>query len=327
MKIGKLPNDILSSMILSKLQNKRDEVILRPSVGEDCGAVDFGREICIISTDPITGTENRIGKIGVNVALNDLASSGAEPVGLTVTLLIPPDALMQEVENVIDELAEEAAKLCVDIIGGHTEVTDAVTRFVLSITAIGKSIGRNVITTAGAKPGDDLVLTKYAGMEGTSILAIEHEDELTARFGRETVEKAKSLIDCISVIKEGIIAARFGAHAMHDVTEGGILGAVWEMSRASGCGALVYKEKIPVLDETRLICDYFMIDPYRLISSGCMLIACKNGEDLVRELVNNGINAVIIGKMTQEKDVLLSSESGITAIAPPESDELYKISK
>ena len=327
MKIGKLPNEILNSLVLDKLQKKRNEVLVRPSVGEDCSAVDFGREICVISTDPITGTENQIGRIGVNVALNDLASSGAEPVGLMVTMLIPPDAGMSDIENIISQLSDEAAKLNVDIIGGHTEVTDAVTRFVLSITAVGKSINRNIITTSGAKPGDDLILTKYAGIEGTSILAFDYEEELASKFGMEIVEKAKSLINSISVVKEGLIAAKLGAHAMHDVTEGGVLGAVWEMCHASGCGAHVYKERIPVLNETRLICVYFNIDPYRLISSGCMLIACENGEKLVQELSENGIKAVVIGRMTGDRNILLSDESGDVTISSPESDELYKVNK
>lgn len=327
MEIGKLPNEVLKSLVLNKLQNKRKEILVRPSIGEDCSAVDFDREICIISTDPITGTENRIGTIGVNVALNDIASSGAEPVGLLVTLLIPAGASLQDLENIIDQLAEEAAKANVDIIGGHTEVTDAVNRFVLSITSIGKSINRNVIKTSGAKPGDDLVLTKYAGLEGTSILAYDHENELTDRFGKDIVETAKNLINQISVVKEGLIAAKSGAHAMHDVTEGGVLGAVWEMCNASGCGAVVYREKIPVLDETRLICDYFKIDPLRLISSGCMLIACDNGPELAGRLSENGIKAVIIGKMTGNKDVLLSDETGNVIISPPGADELYKANK
>ena len=111
MKIGKMPNEILETLVLNKFRNNRKEVIVRPSVGEDCGAVDFGREICVISTDPITGTESRIGTIAVNVALNDIASSGAEPIGLMVTMLIPPDASLSDVENVVNQLAEEAAKL------------------------------------------------------------------------------------------------------------------------------------------------------------------------------------------------------------------------
>jgi len=231
------------------------------------------------------------------------------------------------IENIISQLSDEAAKLNVDIIGGHTEVTDAVTRFVLSITAVGKSINRNIITTSGAKPGDDLILTKYAGIEGTSILAFDYEEELASKFGMEIVEKAKSLINSISVVNEGLIAAKLGAHAMHDVTEGGVLGAVWEMCHASGCGAHVYKERIPVLNETRLICDYFNIDPYRLISSGCMLIACENGEKLVQELSENGIKAVVIGRMTGDRNILLSDESGDVTISSPESDELYKVNK
>ncbi|AGI39351.1 hydrogenase maturation factor [Thermoclostridium stercorarium subsp. stercorarium DSM 8532] len=327
MEIGKLPNDVLNSLILGKLQNRRSEVLLRPSIGEDCSAVDFGREICIISTDPITGTENQIGTIGVNVALNDLASSGAEPVGITVTLLIPPDASMSDVENVINQLVSEASKLNVDIIGGHTEVTDAVSRFVLSITAIGKTINKNVVTTSGAKPGDDLILTKYAGLEGTSILAYDYEEELAEKFGKELVDNAKRLINNISVIKEGIISAKFGAHAMHDVTEGGVLGAVWEMCHASCCGAVIFKDSIPVLRETKLICDYFNIDPLRLISSGCMLIACEDGEQMVRELSENGIKAGIIGKITADKSILLSTNTENINISPPKSDELYKVSK
>lgn len=327
MDIGKLPNEILNSLVLNKLQNNRKEVIVRPSIGEDCGAVDFGREICVISTDPITGTENQIGTIAVNVALNDIASSGAEPIGLMVTMLIPPEASLSSVENIVNQLAEEAKKTNVDIIGGHTEVTDAVNRFVLSITAIGKTINRTVVRTSDAKPDDDLILTKYAGLEGTSILAYDYEKELTDKFGKEIVENAKSLIQDISVIKEGLIAAKFGAHAMHDVTEGGVLGAVWEMCHASGCGAKVYKNEIPVLKETKLICEHFDLDPLKLISSGCMLIACENGVRLTEELSDNGIKAVIIGKLTREKNIILSTDYQDIMIQPPESDELYKVSK
>lgn len=327
MEIGKLPNETLKSLILNKIQNNRKEVLVRPSVGEDCGAVDFGEEICVISTDPITGTENQIGTIAVNVALNDIASSGAEPVGLMVTMLIPPQATLSSVENVIDQLTQTAAKSNVDIIGGHTEVTDAVNRFVLSITAIGKTLNRTVIKTSGAKPGDDLILTKFAGLEGTSILAFDYQKELAERFGNELIESAKSLINQISVVEEGLIAARFGAHAMHDVTEGGVLGAIWEMCHASGCGAKVYKNAIPVLKETKLICEYFNIDPLKLISSGCMLIACENGLKLTEELLKKGIKAVIIGEITQDKGIILSGDCHDIMIPPPESDELYKVNK
>lgn len=327
MEIGKLPNEVLNSLILNKIHNNRKEVLVRPSIGEDCGAVDFGSEICVISTDPITGTENQIGTIAVNVSLNDIASSGAEPIGLMVTMLIPPDATTSNVENVIEQLARSASKANVDIIGGHTEVTDAVNRFVINITAIGKTFNRTMIKTSGAKPGDDLILTKFAGLEGTSIIAFDHEKELMGILGKEIVDNAKKLINDISVINEGMIAAKHGAHAMHDVTEGGVMGAIWEMCQASGCGAKVFKNEVPVLKETKLICEYFKIDPLKLISSGCMLIAAENGLNLIEELNNEGINAVIIGKITENKSIVLSTGLQDIMIPPPESDELYKVNK
>lgn len=327
MEIGKLSNEVLKSLIFNNIKGSRKEVLVRPALGEDCAAVDFGQELCVISSDPITGTDNEIGTIAVHVSCNDIAASGAEPVGLMVTMLVPPNAAETSLEEVIKQLSVTAASLNVDIIGGHTEVTDAVNRFVISITAVGKTIGKNVVKTSGAEPGDDLILTKYAALEGTSILAHEHHSELSGALGGSIVAKAKKLIDQISVVREGMIAARIGAHAMHDVTEGGVLGAIWEMCEASGCGAEVFREQIPILDETKQICRHFGIDPLKLISSGSMLIAAKDGASLVYKLQNEGIKATIIGKTTAGKERLLHDGKGTVIISPPFSDELYKIKK
>ena len=129
MELGKLPNDILQSLILDKLQNTRKEVIVKPAVGEDCGAVDFGHELTVISTDPVTGTDSEIGTIAVHVACNDIAASGAEPVGIMVTILAPEYASIEDIETIMKQIADTALLLNVDVIGGHTEVTDAVSRF------------------------------------------------------------------------------------------------------------------------------------------------------------------------------------------------------
>jgi len=327
MQIGKLPNEVLRYLILDKIRNTRSEVLVNPAVGEDCSVIDLGQEFCVLSSDPITGTENEIGRIAVHVSCNDIAASGAEPIGLMVTLLIPPDASMDSVEKIMRQLTVTATSAHVDIIGGHTEVTDAVNRFVISVTAVGKTIGKNVIKTSGVKPGDSFILTKTAGIEGTAILAFENQKELAQQFGSQLVIEAKKLIAQISVVKEGRIAAMHGAHAMHDVTEGGVLGAVWEMCDASGCGAEIYKDSIPILDTTKTICNYFNINPLKLISSGCMLIADENGAALVEKLENEGIPAAIIGKATEKKSRLLITETGAVIIPSPKSDELYKAKK
>jgi len=328
MEIGKIPNEILQSMILDKIQNTRREVIVKPAIGEDCGVVDFGHELTVISTDPVTGTDSQIGTIAVHVACNDIAASGAEPVGITVTILAPENALIKDIETIMKQITDTALSLNVDVLGGHTEVTDAVSRFVITVTALGKTANKKVIKTSGAKPGDDIVITKFAGMEGTAILAFDHEKELAAEFGNEVVNNAKKLINQISVVKEGMIASwHDGVNAMHDITEGGVLGAVWEMCDASGCGAEIVKSKIPVLPETAKICGYFNINPLRLISSGCMLIAASNGSSLVKRLLSEGIQAAVIGKMTDKKSRIMLTENGSVIIDPPKSDELYKAKK
>ena len=167
-------------------------MLVKPSIGEDCGAVDFENEYCVISSDPITGTNSEMGTIAVHVSCNDLAASGAEPIGIMVTMLIPPNASMSTVEKIMKQLANTATIANVDIIGGHTEVTDAVNRFVLSVTAVGKTIGKTIIKSSGAKPGDDLIMTKYAGLEGTSIIAYDHQKELAHQFGSQMVINQKN---------------------------------------------------------------------------------------------------------------------------------------
>jgi len=325
MKVGKIPNSVLKEIVLDKIKGNRKEVLIRPKVGEDCCAVDFENKVCVLSSDPITGAENEIGRLAVHISCNDVASCGAEPLGLIVTILVPPTAAQEDLELVMSQISNTANSLNVDIIGGHTEVTGAVNRFVVITTAVGYVLKDKLVSTSGAMAGDDIILTKFAGIEGTAIIAHDKERELKDKIEKDILEKAKSLVKDISVVKEGIIAGKFGVNSMHDVTEGGVLGAVWEVAEASGKGAVIYAEKIPVLEETLKICSIYNIDPFRLISSGCMIITCKNGKDLVKELEGNGIKATVIGQITEGKEKRLVLRDGYNDISEPLSDELYKV--
>lgn len=325
MEIGKVPNNVLEEIVLGKLKHNRSEVLLRPKVGEDCCAIDFGDNICVISSDPITGTVNEVGNLAVHVSCNDIASCGAEPVGIISTILLPAGTTEKELDTIVSQMSKAAAELNVEIIGGHTEITTAVTRVVITSTVLGKIAGDKLVTSSGAKPGDSIILTKWAGLEGTAIIAAEKETELIGQIGKEAVEKAKELISYISVVKEGLIAAEFGASAMHDVTEGGVLGALWELAHASNAGIVVYEDKIPIKEETTSITKYFGIDPLKLISSGCMLITCKDGEGLAGKLESSGIRATVIGKVTDDKKCLLVTPHGTREIEQPGPDELYKV--
>lgn len=325
METGKVPNSILEKIILNKIQKNRSEVILRPKIGEDCSAVEFGDYACVLSSDPITGTAMEIGRLAVHISCNDIASCGVEPLGLLVTILCPAGTTEQELEMIMDQITGTAASINVDILGGHTEITTAVNRFVITCTAVGRCLKEKLLTTSGAKKGDSLVLTKHAGLEGASIIAHEKERELIKVLGNEAVNKAKTYMESLSVVRDGLVAAQFGVNAMHDVTEGGILGAVWEMCEASDNGVEVYIDQIPVALSTRQICEYYNINPYKLISSGCMLISSEDGEGLVRYLKAAGIAATVIGRLNETKERVMLSAGRSEPISPPVGDELYKV--
>lgn len=325
METGKLPNSLLEKLVFKKIQMNRKEVIIRPGIGMDCAAVSFDKYACVLSSDPITGTAKEIGRLAVHISCNDIASCGVEPLGLMTTILCPPGTSEEELELIMDQLAGAASEINVDLLGGHTEITTAVTRFVISCTAIGRCLKEELIVTSQAKAGDALVLTKHAGLEGASIIAHEKETELIDIIGKQAVEEAKSYMNHLSVVRDGLSAARFGVNAMHDATEGGILGAVWEICEASENGVELFIEQIPVQRTTRRICEYYNIDPFRLISSGCMLIASSDGEGLVRHLKDEGIDAAIIGRLVDSDKKVMVSSRGIEPISPPATDELYKV--
>lgn len=328
MEAGKVPNDILDKIVLSKINKFRKDIILRPGIGEDCAAIDFGEYACVLSTDPITGAAKDVGQLAVHISCNDIASCGVEPLGLMVTVLCPVGTTEAELGRVMEQMSVTAEELNVEIIGGHTEVTAAVNRIVISTTCIGKAPRKKVISTRGARPGDSVIMTKYAGLEGTAIIANDFKHKLTGKVTEEQLEKARGLMSSISVVREGVIAGEFGASAMHDITEGGVLGAAWEMAEASETGIIINKDRIPVEAVTTDICEALGLDVLRLISSGCMLIACEKGEELCSLLEKNNIKATIIGLITADKNErILVSKTGGTAeeIQPPGADELYRV--
>lgn len=311
--------------VLDQLHNRRDEVLLSAAIGEDCAALALREdEIFVLSTDPITAATGEIGDLAVAVTVNDLASSGAEPIGLMVTLLLPPDTEEEEVRRIMAEMERSSAEAGVEILGGHTEITGAVNQILISVCGVGKARKGSLISTGGARPGMDILVTKWIGLEGTSIIAREEEEELSRAFPKELLQNAKAMRTLISVQKEAAAAVSFGVAAMHDVTEGGIFGALWEMAEASGVGLSVDLRKIPVRQETIEICEYYGLNPYELISSGSMLMAAEDGPGLKAALEEQGIPAALIGKATEGNDRILLNQGEKRFLTPPHTDEIYK---
>lgn len=325
MKVGKVPENVLKRSVFKQLHTTRKEVLLGAGVGEDCAAMKLAEdEVFVISTDPITGAAKDIGALAVQITVNDLASAGAEPIGIMLTVLLPENAEEKDLKTVMAQVEEACEKNRIQVMGGHTEVTKVVNQIVISVTGVGKAKEGRVISTAGVKPGMDIIVTKWIGIEGTAILAKEKEAVLRERYSQPFIDKAKELDRYISVLSEAATAVKSGVDAMHDVTEGGIFGALWEIAEASGVGLEIDLKKIPLKQETVEICEFFGINPYELISSGSMLMAAEDGNGLVMELEKAGIPAVVIGKATDSNDRVLLNEEERRFLEPPKTDELYK---
>lgn len=324
MEIGKLPNDLLKKKIISKIDIKNKDILVGPGIGEDCSVIAFGEDVCILTTDPITASQNNAGTIGVHICCNDIASAGVEPLGILVTILAPPSSSIEAIGKVMEEVNEACYELHIDVLGGHTEITDAVNRIIISLTAIGRGKKNKFIRTGGAHLGDDVVVTGFAGLEGTAILSKDYKEYLSEKLNIELIKKAQDLLKNISVVKVGLLAAGYGVSAMHDATEGGIIGAIWEVAEASGHGVYIYKNEIPIMEETIEISKMLHIDPYRLISSGSMIIATKDGKGLCSYLKANGIEGKVVGKITKN-DMIINISGKEEKILPPEADEIYKV--
>ncbi len=328
MEIGKVPEIVLKRSVFQQMHTRREEVLVGAGIGEDCAVVQLAPdEVFVLSTDPITGTEKDMGKLAMQITANDLASAGAEPVGVLLTVLLPPSSEEALIRKLSEEVDHACKELGMQVMGGHTEVTAVVNQPLLSVTGIGKVKKGALVTTGGAQVGDDVVVSKWIGIEGTSIIAKEKEEELLSRFSRPFLQEAKDFDKFLSVVPESKVAVLSGVSAMHDVTEGGIYGALWELSEASHVGLEIELKAIPIRQETVEICEYFRLNPYQLIASGCMLMTAKDGRTLVSNLKKAGIHAAVIGRCVEGKAKKIINGEDTAYLERPKTDELYKIYK
>jgi len=326
MKIGKISETVLKRSVLNQIGHRREEVLVGPAVGEDCSILTIEQdEVIVLSTDPITGAVKDIGTLAVNITANDIASNGAEVFGLMLSVLLPEGTEETELRAMMADIEAVCVKLNLEVIGGHTEITKAVNQPIVTVTGVGKMKRDHIIKTAGASPGQEIVMTKWAGLEGTAIIASEKEEELRTKYAASFIENAKEFINYISVVPEAVVARAVGVTSMHDVTEGGIFGALWEIGAASKVGLEVDLKKILLKQETVEICEFYDLNPYMLISSGCMLIITDRANQLVENLKSEGIAAAVIGRITPGNDRIIVNDDERRYLEPPKSDELYKV--
>lgn len=321
---GKLNWDVLKKLLTENRGSIRKEVKKGGAVGEDCAVVYLEDDYLVLSTDPVTAAAENIGKIAFHININDIATTGAKPLGIMVTILAPRGADLQDIEEVMKDISSEAKAMDVMVIGGHTEVTDSVNRMIVSITALGLvDKGEKIIWTSGAKPGDKIIITKALGLEGTSILVNDFEEKSRAVLSEEELLEAKGYAMELSVLKEGRLMKSL-ATSMHDITEGGVLGALWEIKEASGKGFKVDYEKLPIRELTERLCSHFDLDPLRLISSGSMAITVTDELQAMRILKENHVEAHVIGEISEEGSIMIKNGE-VFEVEAPLRDEIYKL--
>jgi hydrogenase expression/formation protein HypE len=295
---GKLPPRLLERLL--RWRGATDpRVLVGPGCGVDAAVIAIGRRRLILKADPVTFTTRRIGWYVVQVNANDVAVMGGRPAWFQPTILLPPGTRAGVAMAIAREIDEACRALDVAVTGGHTEVTDAVTRPVVAGDMQGLLVARRIITAAGARPGDRLLLTKAAGIEGTAILAQERARELGGVLPAAVLRSARRFRQHpgISVVPEAVIAARHGASAMHDPTEGGIRAGLHEIAFASRLRVEVDLDQIPILPETVAICRPYGIDPLGLIGSGALLVTAPapRVSALLRAWARRGIGGRVIG--------------------------------
>lgn len=320
---GKIPPPLLRRLVYPHLP-RRSDLLVPAALGEDSAILDFGPSVCVATCDPITGAVQHLGRLAVHVACNDIAATGAEPVALLLTLLLPPQGREEEIDAIMREAGRAAAALGVAIAGGHTEITPRVTQPLVVVAGIGRAGRHAYVHAGGAHPGEALLLTKAAGIEGTAILATDLAVDLAPRVPAELLERARQFIAEVSVVPEGRIAAGAGATAMHDVTEGGVLTAAWELAEASGCGLELWAEAVPLRAETAAICAAVGADPLALIGSGAMLITTADAQRTLEALRQAGIAAAQVGATRASGRVLRRGDVE-EPLSPPDRDELWRI--
>lgn len=335
MKIGRLSENIYKRSVLKELKYKRKEIISGAGIGNNCAVFSPVNGEVITSMAFMSGKADQIGPAAIYRAVNQIAASGAEPVAVTGVLLLTEEISEEELKTAVRRMEEACEAIGIQMAGIDVSVIPKiqVTRLdtlMLTINCIGKITAKHLLPDQKtwdrpAKPGQDAVLTKWVGLEGTYLLAREKETELRERFSAEYIEEAKDFDRYLSIIPEAATAMESGVGAMHHVSEGGIFGALWEMAERSGVGLEIELKKIPIRQETVEICNYFDINPYALLSSGCLLMTADNGYELAESLHKKGISAAVIGRTTDSNDRLILNEEEKRFLTPAQQDEYFKL--
>jgi hydrogenase expression/formation protein HypE len=329
---GKLPGPLLARLVEQYRTLPDPSVTITAGYGRDAAAIEIGGETLIVKSDPITFATEGAARYLIAVNANDISCLGGIPRWMTVVALLPEDATTEaSVEQLFSDLKIACDAHRISILGGHTEITLGIDRPLLIGTMLGVVGPHGVLEPGNAKEGNDLFLTRWAGIEGTALLARELSEPLTAAIGAHAVRAAAKLLRTpgISVVSDAMALRPVpGLTAMHDPTEGGVATAIHELAEASGLGAEVFTESIPLLPETRAIADHFDLDPFGMLSSGALLIAVdrRHHQDVLAIARQSSIPIAHIGRLAAPSNGVIELNDAVRCPLPRyDRDEVTRV--
>lgn len=325
MRLGKISENVLKRSVLKKIKTHREEVVSGAGIGKDCAILAFGEEQTVLSVTPVTAPVTELSSYAIPMVLNNIAVVGAHPVGVMLSILLPEETEETELRQIMEQAEEVCHAWNVEIMGGHTEITSVVAKPVMTVTGVGRKEAARAGFPQGIKANQDIVVSKWIGLEGTARLAKEHKEELCSKYPVRMIEEAAGYDKYLSVIPEAATAMKSGVCGMHDVSRGGIFGALWEMASGAGVGLEVDLKKLPIKQETVEICEFFELNPYELLSGGCLIMVTEDGNGLVSALAREEIPAVIVGRTTDSNDRILYNEDEKRYLDMPKTDQIYDV--
>ncbi len=328
--MSKFSLDVLRQSVYPFTASDDPDVIRGAEFGQDVSLTKVGNEILVSHVDPIVGAMKGIGSLAVHVACNDIATSGVPPRWILLLVMLPSKEDTEQLESIMQEAQQAANDVGASIIGGHTGYSSGVTRPLVAVTALGKSNGRRVLGSDGAQVGDHVLVTKGVGLEGTAILAADFtEIALTLDISQEEIAQARSLENEVSVLPEALLLADEGATSMHDVTRGGLLETLLEISMLSQVGLDIQVDRIPIWPQVARFADAFEFDPLRMISSGTLMATVPHEcvDSAIASVEEIGVGVTDIGRAIDKNGVHLHHRGEIQVFSEPspEKDELARM--
>jgi len=324
LQAGMLPVALLGEL-LALLPSPPPSVLLEPRIGEDACAIEVPGGVLVAATDPITLTTREIGRFSVIVNANDVAVIGVRPRWFLAVILLPTGTLDVTVREVFADMQDSLAHVGASLVGGHTEVTQAVRQPIVVGQFLGLAEDGRFVATGGVRPGDVLLQVGPVPIEGAAVLAHEAADRLTG-LDPSVVRAARGALDHpgISVVKPALLAAELGATAMHDPTEGGLVAGLHEMAAASGLRIRVDLGSVLWFEPGRAICTALAADPLATLASGCLLAAfgADRAKAVLQSLAQHGHSAAQIGTAEPGWGVC---DAGGRPLAWPGRDEVARL--